>query len=468
METQRPGADIRIVLWRALHPPVREARFGVIQAMRVVLATPHFAADGAVGARSEVPVAEVPIALAIVPVVYSALYFGLVGSAATSIWAVVLWLPCLAIPHFDGHPYNDLVSLSMVLVVGIVVGFRIESERVAMEHAHRATDELHSTEARYLQLFEANRAPILVLDAGGLVAEANPAARAVLGEGVVGRCAADVLGGAIGPATGPPRLIDLPDGREYRLQQVSVPTESGMQTQIVFEDVTAERREGRLATRYAQLVVQAEEDQRRRLARELHDEPLQLFLHLARRLESVAAMPGLTPAVAEDLERARRQSLEAAQRLRSLARDLRPPTLDQLGLVAAISSLVAEVEDEERVEAELRVEGEPVRLAPDVELGAFRIVQEAVRNSLNHAAARHLSVLVDYRGGDLAVTVSDDGRGFAVDGLGELGSHFGLVGMGERARLLGGELDLRSEPGRGTVIGLRLAACRAVGTPAPA
>ena len=462
-----PRADFRTVLWRALHPPVRDPRFWAVQAMLGVLAAFHFALDHMVEQPAWMPASEVPIALAIVPVIYSALSYGLVGSAATSVWAVVLWLPCLAV-QYEGHPWNDLVSLSMVLIVGVLVGYQIESERLATERAAHVTGKLHSAETRYLQLFEANRAPILVLDGSDLVAEANPAAREVLGPGVVGRPLGAVLRAAGGDSAPGAGLVRLAGGREYRLQRVSVATELGAQTQIVFEDVTAERSEGRRASRYAALVVQAEEDQRRRLARELHDEPLQLFLHLARRLESLAGVADVPSDVAKELESARRQSLEAAQRLRTLARDLRPPTLDQLGLVAAIKSLVVEIQDGAPVEVELTVEGDAVRLAPDVELGAFRIVQEAIRNALNHAAATRVSVRVAYSAGGLSITVTDDGRGFVLEGLAELGSHFGLIGMGERARLLGGELDLRSAPGRGTVVGLRVEQRDQVPVPAPA
>lgn len=456
MARQPARAEFATVLRLAAHPPVREGRFWAVQAMVVLIAGLHLFVDTRVTESALLAVVEIPVALSIIPVLYSALRYGLVGSGATSVWTVILWLPDLLLPHSAGHPISDLVSLAMVVVVGVFVGVRIEAERLANARARRATAERLAAEARYRQLFEANRAPTLVLDDQGVIADANPAARALLGADVLGRPAGALLGVSGPLESHARRVLGQPDGREYRLDLVSLPSDAhdaSTQTQVVFEDVTEERSEGRRATRYAALVVQAEEDQRRRLARELHDEPLQLFLHLARRLESLGGVRGVPAAVAGGLAEARRQALDAAARLRTLARDLRPPTLDQLGLVAALSSLVADIEEEAGLVAQLQVTGEVARLDPQVELGAFRIAQEAVRNTLRHARARHLRVSVGFERGELAVTVSDDGCGFAQEDLDEVASvHLGLVGMAERAHLLGGQLEVRSAPGEETVV----------------
>jgi signal transduction histidine kinase len=180
-------------------------------------------------------------------------------------------------------------------------------------------------------------------------------------------------------------------------------------------------------------------------------------MHLARRLGSLGEAPGIPAATAGGLAEARQQALGAALRLRSLARELRPPTLDQLGLVAALSSLLADVEEEADLRADLQVTGEAARLAADIELGAFRIIQEAVRNTLRHAGARRLQVSVRFGADELGLTVADDGRGFAPEGLDDhAATHLGLLGMRERARLLSGHLQVRSAPGTGTVVHARV------------
>ncbi len=459
--TARPsGPELAAVLRRGAHPPVGEARFWVIQAMVVVIAAIHLETDLHPSLEASGFPGGIPVALLVLPVAYAALRYGLGGSAATGLWATLLWLPDLLLPHDQGHAGSDLVNLALVDFVAFVIGLRIEAERLAHAHAERATTERLAVEARYRALFEANRAPIIVLDGRGAVADANPAARAVFGSGLLGAPFGPRLGGGVSLPEQANRVLRLPDGREYRVGLVTVRsgTVGDPSTQAVFEDVTEERSEGHRATRYAALVVQAEEDQRRRLARELHDEPLQLFLHLARRLERLGDTPTLPTGVTTALGEARAQALEAAGRLRTLARDLRPPTLDQLGLVAALSSLVADVEEEAGLSSELEVEGSKARLTPDVELGAFRIAQEAVRNTLRHAGAHNLRVTLRFEPAELALTVADDGGGFEPVDSDEIvrDRHFGLLGMTERAHVLGGALEVRSTPGEGTVVSARI------------
>ncbi len=268
---------------------------------------------------------------------------------------------------------------------------------------------------------------------------------------MIGRRGTHLLGTGLSIQQQAGHVLRLPDGRDYRLDAVSLPPGA---VQVVFQDVTEERSRGRRASRYAALVVRAEEEQRRRLSRELHDEPLQLFLYLARRLELLGESPGVPASVVSGLSEAREQALDAAGRLRSLSRDLRPPALDDLGLVAALSRLLGDASEQANgLHTDLTVTGSMVRLDAEVELGAFRIAQEAVRNAVRHGDAGHVCLSVAFSAAYLALTVTDDGCGFDPATLSEVGSdHFGLLGMGERAGLLGGDLDLCSSPGAGTTI----------------
>lgn len=447
-------ADSRAVLHLAVHPPVREARFWIIQLMVVLIAGLHFFLDLHVSTETGAFPSGVPVALLILPIGYAALRYALAGAAVTTAWSILLWLPDLLLPRDLGHVGGDLVDLALVAIVGIVFGRRIDAERFAHVRVERAMAKSLEIEVRYHRLFETSHSPILVVDRQGVIADANPAAQDLLGAHAIGQECGLLLESDAPLHEQVGRVLLLSDGHDYRLDVVSLPDEIGdVSTQLTFEDVTAERSEGRRARRYAQLVVQAEEDQKRRLARELHDEPLQLFLLLARRLESLGEVPGVPGIVAEGLEEAHNQSLDAATRLRSLARDLRPPTLDQLGLVAALSSLVADIEDEDDPICELKILGSAVRLNSDTELGAFRIVQEAIRNALHHAGATHLQVTVAFAPDHVKLTVTDDGQGFSPEDLGEYApEHLGLLGMRERARLLGGLLDVHSAPGHGTMI----------------
>ncbi|HUY29558.1 MAG TPA: ATP-binding protein [Acidimicrobiales bacterium] len=456
MTSPRDPPEIVSAAGRDARPSLREWRFWAVQAVVVAIAGVHLLVDLNISTASGAFPAGIPVAILVVPVGYAALRYGLAGGLATSAWATLLWLPDLILPKDHGHVGGDLVDLALIDVVAFVFGRGIELERLARGRIERATAERLGIEAGYRHLFEANASPILVLDARGTIHEANPAASAVLGPGVIGRAATELFADELPVAEQSGKVVALADGRDYRVGIVTLPAGAGTggaATQVVLEDVTEERSERDRATRYAALVVDAEEDQRRRLARELHDEPLQLFLHLARRLESLGGAAGVPVDVSKGLDDARRQALDAAARLRTLARDLRPPALDQLGLVPALSSLLADIEAETGVVTDLDVTGATVRTAPDIELGAFRIVQESARNSVRHAGARHFRVTVAYADDELTLTAGDDGRGFdpgSVDAF-ESG-HLGLLGMVERANVLGGHLEVRSAPGTGTVV----------------
>lgn len=128
-----------------------------------------------------------PVALLIIPVGYAALRYGLAGSAATGIWATLLWLPDLLLPHDHGHVGGDIVDLALVDIVAFLFGQRIEAERFAHARVERATAAALAVETRYRQLFQTNSAPILVLDTTGTITDANPAATVLLGSDLVGR-----------------------------------------------------------------------------------------------------------------------------------------------------------------------------------------------------------------------------------------------------------------------------------------
>lgn len=448
-------AETLTPLRRAAHPPVGELRFWAVQALVATIAGLHLLVDLRVSTQVGAFPSGIPVALLIIPVGYAALRYGLAGSATTGLLAVLLWLPDLALPPNEGHSGGDLVDLTLILVVALLFGERIDAERLARARVERATTEALAVEARYRALFETNGAPILVADAQGTITDANPAARLAFGSDVVGQHSAELLPETVGPGRG---VLTLADGHDFRIDLVPIPAGAGSPAvQMIFEDVTEERRAGRQATHYAALVVRAEEEQRRRLARELHDEPLQLFLHLARRIELLAQAPGVPAEVTSGLSEIRQHALDAAARLRALSRDLRPPALDRLGLVAALTSLTSDLEQESDLDVLMSVTGPQRRLPADVELGAFRIVQEALRNVVRHAKTHICEVSLRFTPDALHVRVSDGGIGFDPSVLDDPGAtHLGVLGMRERTRLLGGELTITSRPEQGTVVEARL------------
>jgi signal transduction histidine kinase len=455
-----PGGRLASVSRRALHPPVREARFWIVQAMVVGIAGLHLAVD-VVSTEPRVIPAGAPVALLLAPVSYAALRYGLSGSAATAVWATLLWLPDLLLPRDRGHVGNDVIELGLVIAVAVFVGVHIDAERLARAHEQQARSGQRAAEARYRQLFDINAAPILVARPSGAILDANPAARALVQGTVIDRPVQDVLGvglEALGDGPGHVITISAPKAgpRDYRVNVARIPARSaeGPLTQLVLEDVTEELAEGHRVHRFAGLLLEVQEEERRRIAQELHDEPLQLLVHLARSLERLETMPQTPATLTEGFGGARRQSLDIATRLRAVVAGLRPPALEQLGLTAALRGFLADVGEAASVRADMRVTGTDRRLPPEVELAAFRIAQEAANNVIRHSGASRLLLTLAFGNGSLCLSVTDDGHGFdpsALDGQLPAG-RLGLLGMRERAALAGGRLTIQSAPGQGTTV----------------
>lgn len=201
--------------------------------------------------------------------------------------------------------------------------------------------------------------------------------------------------------------------------------------------------------RTSSAALKAQERERSRVARDLHDEVNQSLTALLLRLE--AARSSAPPGLAEELEETKRLANQAMRELLSLARQLRPTALDDLGLEAAIDGLVGQLR-EAGTEAALVVDerGE-VRLSEEAQLVVYRVAQEALSNAARHSGARQVEVSFASGPDGAELTVRDDGRGFAFD---EAGAGLGLAGMRERALLVGGRLDVESRPGHGTSIHL--------------
>ncbi len=194
--------------------------------------------------------------------------------------------------------------------------------------------------------------------------------------------------------------------------------------------------------------LRAQEEERARVARDLHDEVNQSLTGLLLRLEAVreAAPPALEPEIAET----RALANQAMQELLSLARQLRPTALDDLGLAAAIAGQVEQLQ-RSGLTAELATEGDFSDLDDDVQLVVYRVAQESLTNAARHSEAQRIAVTLRRSRDAVELEVADDGRGFAFE-QSERG--LGIGGMRERALLIGAELTIESRPGEGTTVRL--------------
>jgi len=207
----------------------------------------------------------------------------------------------------------------------------------------------------------------------------------------------------------------------------------------------------------AAAVLRAQETERARVARDLHDEVNQALAAVSIRLAATA--DGAPPEFAEELAETQRLATQAMQELLGLARDLRPAALDDHGLLPALRTQVRLFGERFGIPASFTADGTRVYLGEFEQLVVYRVVQEALSNAARHAAPTRLRVCVTgCNAAQVRVTVADDGGGFDPNRLRDGGS--GLAGMRERAMLAGGRLDVRTVPGEGTTIELVLDATR--------
>ncbi len=196
-------------------------------------------------------------------------------------------------------------------------------------------------------------------------------------------------------------------------------------------------------------VVAAQELERRRLSRELHDETAQTLTSVLLGLQAIVEAPDSERAVAE-IERLRELVMQALQDVRRLAVELRPKALDDFGLVPALKRLGTGFCEQTGIRVEVESFLGEERLPSEIETALYRIVQESLTNVVKHARAGSVSVLVTRKSGSVVAVIEDDGRGFDT-GAGR-GEGLGLVGMEERVALLDGRLQIESRQGAGTTI----------------
>jgi signal transduction histidine kinase len=205
----------------------------------------------------------------------------------------------------------------------------------------------------------------------------------------------------------------------------------------------------RVARDVLRRVVEGQELERRRLARELHDETGQALTSILLGLKHVEEAKSPEEARSQ-ATRLRDQVVETLQKVRRLAVELRPSALDDFGLTPALERLTEAFQEQSGIEVHIQANLDAARLPGEVETALYRIVQEALTNVAKHAEATRVSVVVTRRGNSVTAVIEDDGHGFGAGGGG--GDGLGLVGMKERVGLLGGRLAIESTEGAGTTV----------------
>ena len=450
-----------------------DARFWFTQAMVLAVTAIHYTVEAFPVDESISTVHHIPVILYLIPVVYASLHYGWEGGVLTALWSSLLTVPSMAISHrSDFHWAGELGQVAVTLVVGIVLAWRVKLEAEQRQRAERTSVELALSEEKYRSIFENAGDPILLCDSDSRVAAVNEAAALMCGYSPT-----ELIGMPVERLFGPEgrlRLVDTSRQKPHERLRLVLTRKDGSTAlvdaartalggdgeaatvQAILRDVTEEERRHQDMRSYVREVTRAQEEERTRIARELHDDTAQSLVLLCRGLDAASR----SGAHSEKLDEMRTLADSVLENVRRFSRDLRPSILDDLGLLPAIEWVAAEMTRRGAASAAVRVAGTPRRLSPEAELVLFRIAQEALRNVEKHAGPCSVSLEVNFRPEEVTLTVTDNGRGFELRETGHLAElgKLGVLGMRERAQLMGAEFTIESRPGRGTSVRVRMPA----------
>lgn len=373
-------------------------------------------------------------------------------------------------------------EIELLTAIGNQIGVAVENARL-YQRQQEAAEELRASEARYRELFENAHDAIWLHSLEGNVITANKAAEKLTGyshdelrhmdvrtflsvesHNLATQIREKLLGNE--PVSQPyEQRIIRKDGSEAFIQLTTSVVYSNSKPaafQHIARDVSEERRLQENLRFYLHQATRAQEEERRRISRELHDETIQALVVLSRRLDALASgSNGLSENTRLRLEELREQTNNIMRGVRRLSQDLRPAALDRLGLLSALEWLASDVAEYSGIATRVRVVGNERRLAEEIELVLFRITQEALRNVWRHSHATQTEITVEFNEDKTRISIQDNGRGFDIPRtMGDLAREgkLGLAGMQERAGLIGGKLFAQSEPGKGTTITVELPA----------
>jgi signal transduction histidine kinase len=238
----------------------------------------------------------------------------------------------------------------------------------------------------------------------------------------------------------------------------------GLAATVVRRRERAARRSRAAQEEFSRQLIDSQEHERRRIAGELHDGLGQELLVIKNRALLALQRDGLDPAVREQVERISDIASQSLEGVRTLAHALTPRQLEHVGLSEALRSMIRSVTDPTGMTLDLAVDPVDDLLPVEGQINLYRVVQEALSNVVHHAGATAAAVRVWRDGDALRVTIGDNGRGFRVlrDDRGRLAGGFGLAGIAERMRILGGTVEVVSGPGRGTRVDLSVPVGRGV------
>jgi PAS domain S-box-containing protein len=391
----------------------------------------------------------------------------------------VLGTLCVAARHPRRFAAEEM---DLLCAGGNVIAIAVENARLYQEERLMA-GQLRISEKNYRDLFESAEDAIWVQDLDGGIVMANEACVKLTGysrEELTGMNVEEFLSGEALQRTKEVRRRLLIGGMVNRRYEGEIRRKDGSQAslslsasliagdggpktfQLIARDITEEKRMHENLRFYLQQVTKAQEEERKRIARELHDETAQELVALSRQLDSLISEPGKpSKRQIKLLDEIQTQVDKILEGVRRFSQDLRPSVIDDLGLLPALEWLISELEKQFGITIGMAVLGSERRFSAEVELVLFRVAQEALRNVWKHSEASRAWVTVEFGDDKTTLSVRDNGNGFEVPrstaDLANVGK-LGLAGMEERARLVGGKLTLESELGKGTTVTVEVSA----------
>jgi PAS domain S-box-containing protein len=422
--------------------------------------------------------------LFLAPAIYSAYIFGFVGGCVGLGVSLAAMLP--RIFFISRYPLDAALETGLTVLVGGLINIWLESRRreigrreqtiLKLETVRR---EIQRVSTRFQEIFEKAHDAIWIQDLEGKIISANAACTKVTGYGqqeMIGMHMNQLMPqDALSRAREVMKTLlerrDLEQPYEQRIIKkdgsvAELMVTSGLlgeERSTAFlhigRDISAERKLQRSLRLYSELIGRAHEEERKRIARELHDDTIQTLVALSRLLDSVISgqKKGKEKTTAS-LEEVREEIDESLVRIRRFIQYLRPPILEYLGLVPALRELIDQMKKEMEIRISMETTQEKYSLNAEQQLLLYRIAQEALRNVSKHSCADRCTVRLSKEAGVIYMVIEDTGIGFPTRDMNDLVSSgkLGLMGMQERAYLLGGRLDIRSSQGRGTTVILAL------------
>ena len=428
------------------------------------------------------------------PVIYSAFNLGLYSTFIISGVGVVLVQVDIIRNIRFGYSvgiWADYIQIVIVVITGCIVAHFVEIYKSARDQSEQAAERHRVSEARYRSLFNGTSTPIAVTDLFGNLSEVNPAFMARfegLGQDGSKTQLTDIVswpklfesfieGENNSISHDETREITKPpsfsieqamettysdpfnysfsfNNHVYRVEisRLSESIDNTPLLQIIFHDVSEEEHQRMMSDQFTIYIMQGQEEERKRIAQELHDDPLQKMVQLYRLIENVKRDLNSKDS-SNSLNEAKTLTQDVAQSLRNISSGLRPQAIADLGLSAGIESLISHILPGCQVDIGIQVDGDEVPLDENVELALYRICQEALNNALAHSRCTEVRVLLAYRLDHVNLSISDNGIGLSeTNGTSDGRVHLGMIGMKERARSIGADLSIGPGIETGTTI----------------